>query len=149
MAIDPFAKAAAPQEKVTEEEKVEEKSVNIDSDQTGITITLKGGSGYDAPWIVVRANNVWEAVDVFSGDTALVMQELQERVHAAASTFIDAGPKKLAPARPAAQSVDEPANPSKPKPGDDWTYKTGVSKTGKPWKAWMPPKGSDESPVWL
>lgn len=34
------------------------------SDNAKITVTLKGGTGYDAPWIVVHADNANEARDL-------------------------------------------------------------------------------------
>jgi hypothetical protein len=123
-----------------------------DPDSEGkLTVTLKGGAGFDAPWIVVHAAGVDDALELFQGD-ATKLASLMDRVQAAGKHFTGLAPAKPAgggsggaPARPGAEA---PAGTPEA-PGPDWTYKTGVGKTGKTWKAWMPPRGSDEQPVWL
>lgn len=116
-----------------------------------LTVTLKGGAGFDAPWIVYHAATVDDALGLFTDPGKLA--NLMERVQAAGKFFTGLAPAKEgrstgsggAPARPGAEA---PAG-TQAAPGPDWTYKTGQGKNGKPWKAWMPPRGSDASPVWL
>jgi hypothetical protein len=120
------------------------------SDREGVTVTLKGGAGFDSPWIVIHASDIQDAYDQVSGDNASILAKLMDRVRHAASHFTSlggatTGPSGGAPARPGNEA---PAGTAEA-PGPDWTYKTGVGKNGKTWKAWMPPRGSSESPVWL
>jgi hypothetical protein len=119
------------------------------SEDGKLTVTLKGGAGFDAPWIVVHTASVDEALEVFQSD-ASKLATLMDRVQSAGKHFTGLAPAKPAgggaPARPGAEA---PAGTPEA-PGPDWVYKTGVNaKTGKPWKAWMPPRGSDAQPVWL
>lgn len=119
-------------------------------DREGVTVTLKGGAGFDAPWIVIHAGDIHDAYEQVSGDNASVLAKLMDRVRNAASHFTSLGGAVTssgggAPARPGNEA---PAGVAEA-PGPDWTYKTGVGKNGKTWKAWMPPRGSSDQPVWL
>jgi hypothetical protein len=157
--IDPFEDATvddtdvAPFEAPAPKKAAPKKAaVKADPDSEGkLTVTLKGGAGFDAPWIVVHAGSVDDALEVFQAD-ATKLASLMDRVQAAGKYFVG-----LAPAKPASGSGGAPARPgaeapagTPTAPGPDWTYKSGVNaKTGKTWKAWMPPRGSDDPPVWL
>lgn len=114
-------------------------------------VTLKGGAGFDAPWYVIHAESQAELEQLFNGDGASRTAALIERIHAVAQHFLKASPSgaTAAPARAAAPApAQQPPANAPAKPGDGWEYKTGASKkTGKPWQAWMPPRGSNESPV--
>jgi len=152
---DPFADVTADADDVvpfTEPVKKapakKESKVSVDTEGK-LTVTLKGGPGFDAPWIVIHASDVDGALDLF-GDPAK-LATLMERVQSAGKFFTGLAPAKAAPTgggAPARPGAEAPAGvPAAP--GPDWTYKTGVGKNGKTWKAWMPPRGSDASPVWL
>lgn len=117
------------------------------SDREGVTVTLKGGAGFDAPWIVIHAGDISDAYEQLSGDNASVLAKLMDRTRHAASHFTSLG-GSVAAAPAARPGQEAPAGLPEP-PGPDWTYKTGVGKNGKTWKAYMPPRGSSESPVWL
>jgi hypothetical protein len=158
--IDPFADVVADTdapEPFTEEAPkkapAKKQAVKPPADpngREGVTITLKGGAGFDAPWIVIHATDIQDAHDTVSGENATLLAKLMERTRHAASHFTSlggatTGPSGGAPARPGNEA---PAGTAEA-PGPDWTYKTGVGKNGKTWKAWMPPRGSSESPVWL
>jgi hypothetical protein len=156
VAIDPFADApedAEAQEevvrvapkKVTATKKGNTITVSNNNDQGKLSITLKGGAGFDAPWVVLYPADLQEAVDLVSGENAALLADLLSKVQKAGEHFVSLAPAKAAKAAPA------PANaPSRPAGvGEDWTYKEGIGKNGKGWKAWMPPRGSDASPVWL
>lgn len=122
----------------------------LTSDAEGkLVVTLKGGAGFDAPWLVYHATSVDDALGLFTDPGKLA--NLMEKVQSASKFFVG-----LNPAKPKANSGGAPARPGNEAPagtpeapGPGWTYKTGVGKNGKTWKAWMPPRGSDESPVWL
>lgn len=124
-----------------------------------LTVTLKGGSGFEAPWIVVHAKDVDDALETFTGENTVKLQTLMDRVQRAAKAFAVDGPQAKTggggrPARQAAPAAaTEPPSYAPAKPGDGWVYKSGVTKSGKNkgnvWEAWMPPQGSDEDPVWF
>jgi hypothetical protein len=154
--IDPFENVPADDAEAQFEPPAPKKAAvkkvaKADPDSEGkLTVTLKGGAGFDAPWIVVHAGSVDDALEVFQAD-ATKLASLMDRVQAAGKHFTG-----LAPAKPASGSGGAPARPgaeapagTPAAPGPDWTYKTGVGKNGKTWKAWMPPRGSEDPPVWL
>lgn len=164
---DPFADAPAdepqgdpwgppPEEapKKAPAKKATVKSPKVASDSEGkVVVTLKGGSGFDAPWIVIHAADLADAEDQFTGENAVVLASLMERAQLAAKKFTALAPEKAHAAAPRAAAPAEAQGPpagAPPAPGPDWTFKSGVSKaTGKPWKGWMPPRGSDERPVFF
>jgi hypothetical protein len=111
-----------------------------------LTLTLKGGAGFDSPWIVIHATDVDDALDQVSGDNAAKLAKLMDATRKAANHFGGSAPAKPAPAPQAA--TEAPAGTPEA-PGPDWVYKTGVGKNGKTWRAWMPPRGSDAEPVWI
>jgi hypothetical protein len=109
-----------------------------------ITVTLKGGSGFDSPWIVIHAADAADALSQFDGPLA----ELMEKVQKAGTHFSGLKPASAsgnaAPSRSAPQGATEAPAWAPPKPFDDFVYKTGVSaKNGKVWHAWMPPEKGD------
>jgi hypothetical protein len=120
-------------------------------------ITLKGGAGFDVPWIPLGFGSIAEAhASLTNPETQKQLAELFDVV-AKANALFAAKVAAVAPSKPSGGSGGAPARPGQEAPagtpeapGPDWTYKTGVnSKTGKTWKAWMPPRGSDAQPVWL
>lgn len=159
--FDPFAGApedaeaqevAAPPAKKAPAKKVApKKESTISNNSEGkVVLTLKGGAGFDAPWIVVHADDL-EDLHRQVTDEAALLASVMGQAQKAAKHFAGLSPSKPgngggAPARPGSEP---PAGTPEP-PGPGWTYKTGVNaKTGKTWKAWMPPRDSDEKPVWL
>lgn len=117
-------------------------------DEGKLVVTLKGGAGFDAPWLVYHATSLDDALDLFGDPGKLA--NLMERVQSAGKFFVGLAPAKAAPSGGApARPGNEAPDGTPEAPGPDWTYKTGVGKNGKTWKAWMPPRGSDASPVWI
>jgi hypothetical protein len=122
--------------------------------EPAITTTYKGGTGFDAPWVVTRASSVKEA-------DALLDQEFADylaKVQRVAKHFVGSAPVSQnvspsqggsAPARSnAPQGATEAPSWAPPKPHDDFVYKTNISaKTGKVWHAWMPPTKDDQRPA--
>lgn len=145
-APEPFTDEPTPKKAAAK--KAAPKKVEQSSDREGVTVTLKGGAGFDAPWIVIHASDINDAYEQLSGDNASVLAKLMDRTRHAASHFTSLGGGQ-APAAPAARPGQEPPAGVGEAPGPDWTFKSGVGKNGKTWKAWMPPRGSSESPVWL
>ena len=141
---EPFTEAP----KKAPAKKAAPKKVEVGDGEGKVTITLKGGAGFDAPWIVIHAADIPDAYLQLSGDQAALLVELMDKVKKAGKHFAagsSTGSSGGAPARPGNEA---PAGTPEA-PGPDWTFKTGVGRNGKTWKAWMPPRGSDENPVWL
>lgn len=126
-----------------------EKPVTQDNTNAKIVTTLKGGSGFDAPWIVIHADDTAEAVAVLRGDS---IEELLKATKEVSDKFN--GGQAPAQQRQAPRTQGMPAGANEPRPSDPpmpegWTYKTGVNKNGKAYRAYFPPRGSQESPQWL
>lgn len=127
-----------------------EKPVTQDNTNAKIVTTLKGGSGFDAPWIVIHADDAAEAVAVLRGDS---IEELLKATKEVSDKFNGGqAPAQQRQAAPRTQGM--PAGADAPRPSDPpmpegWTYKTGVNKNGKAYRAYFPPRGSQESPHWL
>src|SRR5699024_10616282 len=94
----------------------EKETTLTNSDVDKITVTLKGGSGFDAPWIVLHSSSTSEANILLTE----VQKNLTSRVAEVAKEFAgQVGPtakgrtaQAAAPAAPAAQPVkDWPASP--------------------------------------
>lgn len=118
-----------------------------------ITVTLKGGLGFDAPWIVIHAADAAEA----SSQLGSEMVELMNRVQGAGKYFagLYSPNTSTTPSASAAQPVSAPpAGATAPPSGETrsckhgaMTYKSGVAKaSGKPWQAFMcpTPKGAPD-----
>lgn len=160
--IDPFAPKAeepaetpAPKKTTAKKAAATKKKETVTVTEAGegkVTATLKGGAGFDAPWIVIHGDSVADVYEQFDGENAALLADLMEKVANAGKHFSSLGPVKAAASSSgggAPQGSQEPPAGAPPAPGPDWVFKSGVGKTGKPWKAWMPPRGSDESPVWI
>lgn len=154
MTYNPFDNAPAPAapepEPVAPSAPVTSAPAVYPSDADKIVVTLKGGAGFEAPWIVIHASSIAEADSLLSGDMANLMTKVS---NAAAHFSGGQAPAGGAPA--AAPTSAPPAGAQAPeRPADvpaDFVYRTGVSKkTGQPWKAWMPPaKGDPRSAIWV
>jgi len=125
-----------------------------------VVLTLKGGTGFDAPWIVIHATDLQDAHEQISGENGALLAQIMERTQIAAQHFAKLGGGSSAPAqRPQRQAApaaaQQPPAGSPAAPGPDWVYKTGVSKSGpnagQTWQAWMPPQHLKdvEKPVWF
>ncbi|QLF84446.1 hypothetical protein SEA_TOPANGA_46 [Mycobacterium phage Topanga] len=124
-----------------------------------VVLTFKGGTGFDAPWIVIHAEDLEDALDQVTTQGATLMA-LMERVQGAGKHFAAQGP--AAPSngggrggntgqrQSAPRQAQQPPADAPPAPGPDWVYKSGKSARG-PWQAWMPPQHLKdvEKPVWF
>ena len=121
-----------------------EKPVTQDNTNAKIVTTLKGGSGFDAPWIVVHADNAEEAVAILRGGA---IEELLKATKEVSDKFNGGqAPAPRTQGMPAGADAPRPSDPPMP---EGWTYKAGVNKNGKAYRAYFPPRGSQESPQWL
>lgn len=151
MTINPFdtdsAATEAPATESTTSTKKENTLTTTES-QSKIVTTLKGGSGYDAPWVVVHSDTPAEALDTLS-DPAL--KELLDKAKEVGAHF-SGGSKGNARPKQAGQpqgAVNAPAG--SPNPPEGYVFKSGISKkNGKPWKAFMPiDRNSGLETIWL
>lgn len=122
----------------------------VASSNSEVVLTFKGGTGFDAPWIVIHAEDLESAHRAVSDEAAL-LADLMSRVQKAGSHFASTAPAKAAGSPNTAARSNAPQGATEPpagapaSPGDGWVFKSGVSKkTGKAWKAWMPPQGRDD-----
>jgi hypothetical protein len=111
-----------------------------------LTVTFKGGAGFDAPWIVLHAADISDAYEQLSGDYAALLVELMGKVKKAGA-FFSGGEAKTAARSAPQQAQDAPADAPDCPPG--WTYRSGVGKTGKPYKGFFPPRGDDTKPIFF
>lgn len=128
------------------------KEKNLTTSENGkIVTTLKGGPGFDAPWIVVHTDTVDEAIAILKEGS---FDDLVKATSEASDKF-NGGQKPPAQRQGGApRTQGRPAGADQPRPNDPpmpdgYEYRTGVNKNGKAYRAYFPPKGSNESPVWL
>jgi hypothetical protein len=127
----------------------------VSDNQTGITVTLKAGVGFEAPWIVVHAADTRDALDqINTGDFAT----LAERTVAAAEFFRAAHNVKKGLSSNEAAEAPAQGGPSWSQQGSQqsapaveggggkscvhgaMTFRSGISKkTNKPYSAWFCP----------
>lgn len=159
MANDPFAPKAADEaqaEPVTEAPKktaprkaAAKKIEMVDDPETqdldgfGVSVTLKAGHQFDAPWFVIRTNTVSEMYEAFTGADAWLIPELMARIGAGAEKFREffssAAPEKsFGGGGGSFPKKDKPEPVFKGPKGEEryckhgpMEFKSGVSKAGK------------------
>lgn len=114
--------------------------------ELGITLKADGAP----PWITYRSASVDDALKLFNEDgtkLAALMDRVQKaNAHFAAGFTVpsggggNTGGGSNVPPAAAQPPAGAPASP-----GAGWEFKSGVSKAGKAWKAWMPPKHLKDS----
>lgn len=135
------------------------------TDNAKIVVTLKGGPGYDAPWLVFHGNTVAEALDTVSAAEAsglmVAVGKAAEafRTHANVGGVLGASPvspapqQQAAPAAPQSAPQGPPGATSPTCPHGVKTYKTSKPGAAKAWKAWMcpAPQGTPDQckPEWI
>lgn len=154
--VDPFATAPeTPADIAPQTSSVDVKDRPVAPTSEGkVVLTFKGGSGYDAPWIVVHATDLDEALSFVSADNGPKLADLMTRVQKAGSEFAGQAPPKApnpnsgAPAangRPAG-ATEAPAWAGACPPG--YKYASGV-KNGRTWHAWFPIERDGGEKIWL
>lgn len=111
-----------------------------------VVVTFKAGAGYDAPWIVVHAKDLRDALDQVSGDNHEVLKKLMEQVAGAGKYF-----SALGGAKPVNSNANTSQRPNTAPPAGatqgpgpaptcahgEMVWRSGVSKqSGKPYKLW-------------
>ncbi|WEB38739.1 hypothetical protein MOV08_05100 [Streptomyces yunnanensis] len=161
-APDPFAVTSSPWEDTptaTPEASTEEKSpmnsISRDCmDINRVRVTLKGGVGYEAPWITIDGADIPDALKAMQ-DFKAELAELIEITGKSASFF---HAKYQAPAKQAfggGGGVKQPAPSAQPdRPANvppHFVYREGVGKaSGKPYKMWCSTdRNSNEKPIFV
>lgn len=116
----------------------------VEDANSKVVVTLKGGKGYDAPWVVLHCDTVAEANAILANDGIV---ELLDRTTKAGQYFVKQGGASSAPA-PAGGGSPYGA-PQKPANISDKVWQLiqqgGTLKRGKnpsnPWVGIAPPKG--------
>lgn len=126
-----------------------ERPVSGDNDQ--ISITLKGGAGFDSPWIVVKATSPQEALDILNQVRELGLMDITAKAASMFQGNVGGAPRAAGGgARPAGNSgggaaaVVPPGVQSRNCAHGPMQYKSGMSKFNKPYQAFFcpTPKGS-------
>lgn len=150
MANDPFAVEEKTQpEAKAEEKKTETKKENKQVEQVNegkVVVTLKGGKGYEAPWIVIRADSIEDAHEQVSNEALAGLMKQTKKV----AEFFNGGANTQAANGPKGQPRAATQAPGGQQPPEGYEFRSGVSKSGKPWKAFMPiDRKSGLDPIWL
>ena len=112
-----------------------------------VVLTLKGGSSFDDPWIVIHANDLQDANDQISGDNAALLVDTMDKLQRDAKKFVElGGGQKGAPAagagggrQPAPKAATEaPNGETRQCKHGDMVYRSG-SKNGRAWEAFFCP----------
>lgn len=144
---DPFAGLQADNNNTDTVSKKENNMDIVSEDQNKITVTLKGGAGYDAPWVVVHAANATDALETLNDED---LKTVLERAKKIGAFFAGGSAGAQAPA-----SNGQPAGaaqaPGGQTPPEGYVFKSGVSKkNGRPWQAFMPiDRNSGLETIWL
>ncbi|MDP7733685.1 hypothetical protein [Mycobacterium paragordonae] len=109
-----------------------------------VTVTFKGGTGYDSPWIVLYGENVQEAYDQVTGESAGVLAALMQRVQLIAKDFSGQGGAPAAPAQPSnaapAAAQQAPQGQTRQCKHGQMQFKSGFSqKNNRAWEAFFCP----------
>lgn len=112
-----------------------------------VVLTFKGGTGFDAPWIVIHAEDLHDAYDQVNGENAKLLADLMTKTQAAGQHFAGMAPKGSSGGgqsqgggggRQAPQGAQEAPN------GEErfcahgkMQFKSGVSKAGKAYKGFF------------
>jgi hypothetical protein len=142
---DPFGDLEQHVEEIVTPNKKEKLAVG---DKTEAVGTIKGGGGFDAPWLVIHAADVDDLRDQLVNNSAVV-EEVLKNLWAASKKFqaLNDGPTPAAARRPSAGStapagaVEAPNGESRTCVHGAMVFKSGVAaKTGKPYRLFSCPE---------
>lgn len=130
------------------------KAAPVEGDPDGITLTFKGGSGFDAPWIVIHASDLDGAEDYFTDENKARLASLMKNVQSAGEYFVSQAPAGKSQGGGGQAQGGGQRQPQQQAPNGETKYckhgemqfKTGVSKAGKAWKGFFcpTPKGTPD-----
>lgn len=124
--------------------KKKEASVAEETRQSKLSITLKGGSGFDAPWVVIYPDTLEEAEEFLDESNREKLKSVLDQTQLAAQYFASKG-KSSAP-QGGGQGGGSPRQQAQEAPGGEtrfcehgkMKFRSGVSqKSGKPYKMFV------------
>lgn len=140
MSNDPFADDYTPENDTTEETSVDTAAPVINTDSNEVSVTLKGGRDFDAPWVVLRAADPASALAMLEEES---LKELLKKAAHYGGVFagLGGGSKPAAGGGNSGGGGRATPGPTTHPTGrqefckhGEMEYKTGVSKAGKPYK---------------
>ena len=150
---DPFATAPTNEEFEAQEQeapttttdKKENKSM-AENTEGKVVVTLKGGKGYEAPWIVIHADSIEDAnIQVNNSNLADLIEQTKK-----VSNFFNGGASTQATNGPKGQPQGATQAPGGATPPEGYVFRSGVGKNGRPWQAFMPEdRNSNLEVIWL
>lgn len=159
MTNDPFAPAPAPAATQTVKGAPVSTPVGssvVPSGDGKVVVTLKGGSGFDAPWIVIHADSVQDALRQFDEDLASLMERAQQAASKFSSLSTKPAPQQAPSQRPntapPAGATQAPAGQTETCAHGEMIFRSGISKAGKPYKMFACPERDRNAqcpPVWV
>lgn len=114
--------------------------------QSKLSITLKGGSGFDAPWVVIYPDTLQEAQELLDEDNRELLKDVLEKTQAAAQYFVSKGTSSAPQGRSGGQGGGNARQAAQEAPNGEtrfcehgkMKFKSGVSaKSGKPYKMFV------------
>lgn len=164
-ADEPQAEQVSPWDDSTTDNKKERKTVTVGSEGK-VVLTFKGGSGFEAPWVVVHATDVDDALETISGDNAEKFKRLVDETAKVGKYFSGTGTgggrSSGGQARQGGNSggqLGKPAGATEAPNGEkrfckhgemDWVSKIS-KKTNKPYSGWFCPskdRNDECDPQW-
>lgn len=145
MANNPFENATTNEEQATAPEK-ENKNMAVNTEGK-VVVTLKGGKGYEAPWIVIHADSI---EDAHAQVNDAKLGELIDQTKKVAGYFNQGDTTAQAVSGPKGQPQAATQAPGGKTPPEGYEYKSGIGKNGRAWQAFMPlDRSSGLDPIWL
>jgi hypothetical protein len=120
------------------------------------SLTFKGGTNFDAPWLVLK-DSLENLAAILTGPRAAVLKTVLDRAQVVATAFSSGyagaatsgaahapAARQAAPAAATAPPANAPACPA------GWTYRTGMKKDGSgTYQAFFPPRGDNTKPIFF
>lgn len=112
-----------------------------------VVLTFKGGTGFDAPWIVIHAEDLQDAFDQVNGENASLLAKTMEKVQSAGKHFASlgggggqqSGGGNGGGGQQRPQYQEAPNGEKRFCSHGEMSFKSGVSKAGKPYKGFFCP----------
>lgn len=91
---DPAPKKTTTRTRKTATKKEAPVAEGTETKTSKLSVTLKGGAGFDAPWVVLYPDTLDEAKELLGEENREALKEILEGAQKAASYFIGAAPAK-------------------------------------------------------
>jgi len=148
---DPFA---APSDTNTQNTHTKETPAMAHNSEGKVVVTLKGGSAFDAPWVVIHADDAADAMAQLDDTMAKLMQKVATVAKYFHSQVGGGSPQQQSGSRPGkpAGASQAPGGKGETCAHGAMTYRSGTTKAGKAYEAYFCPekdRNAQCKPVWL